>query len=119
MSLVPETDLIHLPRKPLAAVHADLDREGQPALDPGVHEPEYRVEAVVVVVRALPQALDDVHVPTRGVLPDIEAPARLHALKDTDQAARDAVLLGDDESTILLVRFRRFEELETPAEECG
>ena len=39
--------------QPLASVEADLDVEGEPGLEPDVHEAEPRVKVVVVEVEAL------------------------------------------------------------------
>jgi hypothetical protein len=118
-SSVRQARLVHLPGEPFPAVQADLDREGKPGLDPGVHEPEPRVEPVVVQEQALAPPRDEFQVLGRGVAVDLEAPAGLHAAQHAHQPGADAVAGRDAAGDLLLARLRGGQVLDRPPQGLG
>ena len=52
-TFVAQARLVQLPRQPFATVHADLHGEGEPGLEPSMHQPKDRMHVVVVQERAL------------------------------------------------------------------
>ena len=86
---------IHLPRQPFAPVEADLDVEGEPGLNAGVHPAELRIDEIVVKIQAPPRPQFDVQFFRFGVALHLKAHTGLDARKNSDQAAGDTVLGRD------------------------
>lgn len=81
--------------QPLAAVEANLDVEGEPGLEPEVHEAELRMEMVVIVMQALAWAHEEFALARRSVGSNFVAEAGFGGAEDADEARGDAVALGE------------------------
>jgi hypothetical protein len=80
---------LELALQPLTAVEADLDVEREPGLDPSAHEPEQRVNPVLVDVETL--ARSELETSLRRILRAVvlERHARLQRRERTDNALLD------------------------------
>src|SRR5919204_4740273 len=94
---------IHLSGEPLASVEADLDVEGEPGLNPGIHEAELRIYEVVVQEEAFPLAKPEIQLFGFGIRADLVTHAGLDASKDSDEAFADTILRCDPFRHCLLV----------------
>ena len=88
--------------QPLAAVEADLDVKGEPGLDAGVHEPEARMQEVLVEVKTL--AWNEPETPLAAILGAVilEAHARLDRREGADEPLLHRVLGQELPRQILL-----------------
>ena len=96
-----ELGLIHLAREPLAAVDADINSEGKPGLDAGVHEAEDRVDLVVIQVQALALAVMDFQFAGLAILGHLEGHAGIDAAQHADQSGAYAVAGSNFASDVL------------------
>ena len=96
-----EFGLIHLARQPLAAVDADINPEGKPGLDAGVHEAEDRVDLIVIQVQALALAVMDFQFAGLPILGHLEGHAGVDAAQHADQSGADAVAGRNFASNVL------------------
>jgi len=94
--------VVHLAGQPFPAVQADVDVEGEPGLDAGVHEAEDRVDLVVVQMQALARPVAHLQLPALGVGDDLERHAGIDAAQDADQPLLDVVAGGDRAGDVLL-----------------
>jgi hypothetical protein len=99
-----ETSGVHLPRQPLPAIEAHLDREREPRLDAGVHEPKHRIDMVVVEVQAFAPLRHQIDALGGAVTHDPIGPARLHRAENADQALLDPIGRRDLPGDRLLAR---------------
>lgn len=111
--------LVHLAGEPLPAVHADLDREGEPCLDPGVHEAEDGVDEVVVQEQALASARNELELLQVPVSVDLVSDAGLDCREETDEALANAVSLSDPQGNRFLVRSAALKVFDRPMEPTG
>ena len=72
---IAQAGAIHRPRQPLASVDADLDAEGQPSLDAGVHEAEDGVDEVMIERQAFARTADEFQMLGGAVAKDVVARA--------------------------------------------
>lgn len=86
---------IHGSRQPFAAVETDLDREGQPALNAGVHEAEEGVDQVMIECQTFTETRNEFQFLNVPVAMDIETATGLDTGEDSDQSGGDPVALGD------------------------
>jgi hypothetical protein len=94
--------LIHLPRQPLPAVQADLNRKGKPGLNARVHEPEFGVYRVVIKKQALAWFDRQFQLLGLPVRPHLEAPAGFHARQHAHHALTHFVLGRDPARNLFL-----------------
>ena len=94
---------LELARQPLAAIEADLHVEGEPGLQPGAHEPEDRVEEVLVDVQALARTQAQPALARVGRAMVLEAHAGLDGPEGTDQPLLDRMLREQFARQVLLV----------------
>ncbi len=106
---------IHSAGEPLAAVHADLDGEGRPTLNAGVHEAEDRIDQVMVEGESLAEAGHQLQTFGVSVPVDLEAGARLDRGEHGDEPGFDAVAKSDAAGDGLLVGVRGREVLDGAA----
>jgi hypothetical protein len=113
---VAEPGLIQLAGEPLAAVEADVDAEGEPGLDAGVHEAEDGMDLVVVQVQALALAVADLQLAGLVVLVDLEGHAGIDAAQHADEAFADVVAGGDLPGDVLFAVLGRIEVTDLAAQ---
>src|SRR3990172_11715183 len=99
-----KADQVHLPGQPFASVEADLDIEGKPSLNTGIHETELGIDEVVVEEHASPGAKQEIQFFSFGVARDLVAHAGFNTGDHRDQAVGDTVLCGNLLNQRLLVR---------------
>jgi hypothetical protein len=97
------------PRQILAAIEADLDREGEPRLQAHVHQPELPIEVIEVVVQALAPRGDNLELLGLGILANREALAWLDAAQDANQSFGNLVALSYRLGNLFLGPRRGFE----------
>src|SRR3974390_820707 len=81
--------------EPLAAIHADIDAEGEPGLDAGVHKAEDRMNLVVVQVEALALAVGNLQLLGVTVVNDLEGGTGIDTAQHANEAALDAIPGGN------------------------
>lgn len=86
---------IHPPGKPFAAVQADLDGEGEPTLNAGMHEAKQGVNQIMVESEAFSETGDKFQFFDVAVAMDIETHAGFNAGQDSNQSGGDPVALSD------------------------
>ena len=98
---VVQLDLIHLAGEPLAAVDTDIDAEGEPGLDAGVHEAEDGVHLIVIQVQTFALAIADLQLSGVVVFVDGEGHAGIDAAEHADEAVLDMVAARDRTGDVL------------------
>jgi hypothetical protein len=101
--LVAQTGPIHLAGQPFPAIETNLDGEGEPALDSGVHEPEDGIVPVMVEKQAFAPAGVEFQFFRLPVPIQLIALTGLHGSQDADQAFFDPILLGNLSGYFFLV----------------
>ena len=107
---------LQLPRQPLAAVQADLNRKGKPGLNAGAHEAQHRVHPVVVQEEALAVARLQFQFLGLAVAVNLEAPARLHTTQHAHQSVANPFPGRDAAGHFLLARLAGGQVLHRPAQ---
>lgn len=97
---------VHLACQPFAAVEADLNVEGEPGLDTGIHEAKLGINKVVINKQASSGAELEIQFLGAGVGGDLVAHARFDAGDYGDQSVGNPVFGGDFLSHSLLVGVR-------------
>lgn len=89
--------------QPLAPVHADLDGEGEPGLDPCAHESEARMNGVLVEVKTL--AVPEPETAFGGALRSVvlESATRFDCRENADEALLHGMFREESSSERLLV----------------
>ena len=91
-ALIADTGFVHCARKPLPAVHTDLDRARKPTLKSNMHESELSVNEVEVEMETFPFSWDELQLLGLPVLADGVREAWLDTREHADQTGGDAVL---------------------------
>lgn len=100
--LVGDPALVELTSQPLAPIEVDLDFEGKPTLEPNVHEPEFLVQVVQIVVQALAKLARHVQFVGCLVAADAKSTAGFHHREDTNQTFGDSIAGGNSAGLVFL-----------------
>jgi len=84
---------IHLPGEPFPAIDANVNQEGEPTLEPEVHEPKLPMQVVEIEVLTLAGLQLELQGSELAIAAQIIGAAWLHTSEDPNQAFLQAVLL--------------------------